>query len=63
VASNVVHRIEAVATQVAARTDTNDEASRAPAGPGPDPTQWTPQQVKEFIANQRRKLASEQQRE
>jgi hypothetical protein len=62
-ASETVHRTEAAATQVDGGTRSNDKGPRTPGDLPSDPTQWTPQQVKEFIANQRRKLASEQQRE
>jgi hypothetical protein len=62
-AEEAVHRTEAAATQAAGATSSNDEAPRAPGGPGPDSCAWTPQQIKEFVANQRRKRAAEQQRE
>jgi hypothetical protein len=57
------HRTEAAATQAEGGVSSNDKAPRAPGGPGPDPTAWTAQQIKEFVAEQRRKRAAEQQRE
>jgi hypothetical protein len=57
------HRTEAAATQAAGGVSSNDKAPRTPGGPGPDPTAWTAQQIKEYVAEQRRKRAAEQQRE
>jgi hypothetical protein len=62
-ASETVHRTEAAAPQVDGGTRSNDKAPQTGGDPGPDPLTWTPQQVKEFIAKQRQKRASEQQRE
>jgi hypothetical protein len=62
-AEEVVHRTEAAATQAAGGTTSNDEASRTPGGLGPDPATWTLQQVKEFMAEHRRKVDAERQRE
>jgi hypothetical protein len=62
-AEEVVHRTEAAATQAEAGASSNDEAPRAPGGSVPDPFAWTPQQIKEFVAQQRQKRAAEQQRE
>jgi hypothetical protein len=57
------HRTEAAATQAEGGASSNDQAPRAPGSPGPDPFAWTPQQIKEFVAEQRRKRAADQQRE
>jgi hypothetical protein len=62
-AEEVVHRTEAAVTQAAGGASSNDKAPRTPGSPGPDVFAWTPQQIKEFVANQRRKRAAEQQRE
>ena len=61
--STFCHRTEAAAPQVDGGTRSNDKAPQTGGDPGPDPLTWTPQQVKEFIAKQRQKRASEQQRE
>jgi hypothetical protein len=62
-AEEAVDRTEAAATQAEGGAGSNDKAPRTPGGPGPDPTAWTAQQIKEFVAEQRRKRAAEQQRE
>ena len=62
-AEEAVYRTEAAATQAARGASSNDEAPRTPGGPEADPFAWTPQQIKEFVAEQRRKRAAEQQRE
>jgi hypothetical protein len=56
-------RTEAAATQAAGGASSNDKAPGTPGGPGPDPTAWTAQQIKEYVAELRRKRAAEQQRE
>jgi hypothetical protein len=61
--SEVVHRTEAAASQVAGGTSSNDKAPRAAGGPGPDVVAGSHQQVAEFVANQRRKRVAEQKRE
>jgi hypothetical protein len=62
-AEEVVHRTEAAAAQAAGGASSNDKAPGTPGGPEADPLARTPQQIKEFVANQRRKRAAEQQRE
>jgi hypothetical protein len=57
------HRTQAAATQAGSGASSNDKASWTPGSPGPDPTVWTAQQIKEFVAEQRRKRAVEQQHE
>jgi hypothetical protein len=57
------HRTEAAATQAQGGASSNDKAPWTPGSSGPDVFAWTPQQIKEFVANQRRKRAAEQQRE
>jgi hypothetical protein len=56
-------RTEAAATQAQSGVRSNDKAPGTPGGPGPDPTAWTAQQIKEYVAELRRKRAAEQQRE
>jgi hypothetical protein len=60
---NHAHRTEAAATQAAGAASSNDKAPWTQSGAGPDAFAWTQQQIKELVAEQRRKRASEQKRE
>jgi hypothetical protein len=62
-AEEAVYRTEAAATQAEGGARSNDEAPRTPGDPGPRPYGWSPEQVAELIADQRRKRAPEQKRE
>jgi hypothetical protein len=56
-------RTEAAAPEVAGGKSSNDEASQAAGRPAPGDYNWTPEQIAEVVANQRRKRESERQRE
>jgi hypothetical protein len=62
-AAETGERTEAAAPQVAGGMSSNDEAPGAAGNAFPTGYDWTPEQIADFVAIQRRKRESERQRE